>query len=142
MLENTAINTPRTPLLEALFVWKMHAKRNFGKRRNLLVEGIPRECNILTAQRQLINSASYARIFEIKMMVDTNNGPQKVQAMIDSGATRNIMSEDLARRKGFPRNKKKDPYDLAVVDVHCQAEMEMSIKITSTKRSFSSISFG
>ena len=26
------------------------------------------------------------------------------------------MSEDLAKRKGFPRTKKKDPYDLFIVD--------------------------
>ena len=26
------------------------------------------------------------------------------------------MLEDLAKRKGFPRTKKKDPYDLFIVD--------------------------
>ena len=36
--------------------------------------------------------------------------------MIDSGATGNFVLEDLARRKGFPRTKKKDPYDLFIVD--------------------------
>ena len=36
--------------------------------------------------------------------------------MIDSGATGNFVSEDLVKRKGFPRTKKKDPYDLFVVD--------------------------
>ena len=50
------------------------------------------------------------------MIIDTNNGPQKVIAMIDSGATGNFVSEDLAKRKEFPRTRKKDPYDLFVVD--------------------------
>ena len=36
--------------------------------------------------------------------------------MIDSGATGNFILEDLAKRKGFPRTRKKDPYDLFVVD--------------------------
>ena len=36
--------------------------------------------------------------------------------MIDLGATGNFVSEDLAKRKEFPRTKKKDPYDLFVVD--------------------------
>ena len=36
--------------------------------------------------------------------------------MIDSGATGNFVLEDLAKRKGFPRTRKKDPYDLFVVD--------------------------
>ena len=70
----------------------------------------------MMAQEQQINSASYARIFEIKTIVETDNGPRKVKAMIDSGATGNFVSEELAKRKGFPRVKKKDPYDLVVVD--------------------------
>lgn len=32
--------------------------------------------------------------------------------MIESGAAGNKVSEDLAKRKGFPRARKKDPYDL------------------------------
>ena len=36
--------------------------------------------------------------------------------MINLGATGNFMLEDLAKRKGFPRTRKKDPYDLFVVD--------------------------
>ena len=36
--------------------------------------------------------------------------------MIDSGATGNFVLEDLAKRKEFPRTRKKDPYDLFVVD--------------------------
>ena len=32
------------------------------------------------------------------------------------GATGNFILEDLAKRKGFPWTKKKDPYDLFVVD--------------------------
>ena len=36
--------------------------------------------------------------------------------MIDLGATGNFVLEDLAKRKGFPRTRKKDPYDLFVVD--------------------------
>ena len=36
--------------------------------------------------------------------------------MINSGATGNFISKELAKRKGFPRVKKKDPYDLVIVD--------------------------
>ena len=36
--------------------------------------------------------------------------------MIDLGVTGNFMLEDLAKRKGFPRTRKKDLYDLFVVD--------------------------
>ena len=36
--------------------------------------------------------------------------------MIDSGATGNFVLEDLVKRKGFPQTKKKDPYDLFIVD--------------------------
>ena len=50
------------------------------------------------------------------MIIDTNNRPQKVRAIINSGAIGNFVLEDLARRKGFPRTKKKDPYDLFIVD--------------------------
>lgn len=50
------------------------------------------------------------------MIIDINNGPQKVKAMINSGVIGNFVSEDLARRKGFPRTKKKDLYDLFIVD--------------------------
>ena len=50
------------------------------------------------------------------MIIDTNNRPQKVIAIIDLGATGNFVLEDLAKRKGFPRTRKKDPYDLFVVD--------------------------
>ena len=32
------------------------------------------------------------------------------------GATGNFILEDLAKRKGFPRTKKKDLYDLFIVD--------------------------
>ena len=50
------------------------------------------------------------------MIVETNNGPQKVKVIIDSGVTGNFVLEDLAKRKGFPRTKKKNPYDLVIVD--------------------------
>ena len=50
------------------------------------------------------------------MIIDINNRLQKVRAIIDLGATGNFVLEDLAKRKGFPRTKKKDPYDLFVVD--------------------------
>ena len=98
-------------------MWLRDARKDFGKRRNLLVRGIPGECNSIAQKRkQQINSASYAPVFKIKMIINTNNGPQKVRAMIDSGATGNFVLEDLAKRKGFPQTKKKDPYDLFVVD--------------------------
>ena len=50
------------------------------------------------------------------MIIDTNNGPQKVIAIINLDATGNFVLEDLAKRKGFPRTKKKDLYDLFIVD--------------------------
>ena len=50
------------------------------------------------------------------MIININNRPQKVRAIINSGVTGNFVLEDLAKRKGFPRTKKKDPYDLFVVD--------------------------
>ena len=55
-------------------------------------------------------------ISTIKMIIDTNNRLQKVRVIIDLGATGNFVLEDLVRRKGFPRTKKKDLYDLFVVD--------------------------
>ena len=116
MLEETNPTT-RNPLLDTLSVWEGHVRKNFGKRRNLLVRGIPGECNLIAQKRkQQINSASYAPVFKIKMIINTNNRPQKVRAIIDLGATGNFVSKDLARKKGFPRTKKKDPYDLFVVD--------------------------
>ena len=36
--------------------------------------------------------------------------------MIDLGVTGNFVSKELVKRKGFPRVKKKDPYDLVIVD--------------------------
>ena len=36
--------------------------------------------------------------------------------MIDLGVTGNFILEEIAKRKGFPRVKKKDPYNLVVVD--------------------------
>ena len=68
-------HTIRSPLLDTLSLWTRQARKHlFGKRQNLLVKGIPREYNII-AQKQQINSASYARIFEIKTIVEIDNGP-------------------------------------------------------------------
>ena len=36
--------------------------------------------------------------------------------MIDLGVTENFISKDITKKKGFPRAKKKDPYDLVIVD--------------------------
>ena len=36
--------------------------------------------------------------------------------MIDLGVTGNFILEDIAKRKGFPRVKKKEPYDLVIID--------------------------
>ena len=38
--------------------------------------------------------------------------------MIDLGATGNFILEDLVKRKGFPYTRKKDLYDLFVVDIN------------------------
>ena len=109
--------TLRNPLLDTLSVWLRNARKDFGKRQNLLVRGIPGECNSIAQKRkQQINSASYAPVFKIKIIINTNNGLQKVRVIIDLGATGNFVLEDLAKRKGFPRTKKKDPYDLFIVD--------------------------
>ena len=36
--------------------------------------------------------------------------------MIDLGVTGIFLLEKIAKRKGFPRAKKKDPYDIVIVD--------------------------
>ena len=84
--------------------------RRTGKRQNLLVKGIPKEINMI-AQKQL-NSVSYARIFQTPINVSGH----RLQAMVDSGATGNFMSQSLLDRKGLPIRKKDDAYDLMVID--------------------------
>ena len=48
--------------------------------------------------------------------------------MIDLGVTGNFILEEIAKRKGFPRAKKKDPYDLVVVDENLLPNRDRKVK--------------
>ena len=48
--------------------------------------------------------------------------------MIDLGVTGNFILEEIAKRKGFPRARKKDPYDLVVVDRSLLLNKDRKIK--------------
>ena len=50
------------------------------------------------------------------MIGNTNNTRWKVKIIINLGVTKNFILEKLAKRKGFLRVKKKDFYNLAIVD--------------------------
>lgn len=77
------------------------------------VEGIPRELNLL-AQKQQINSVSYARCFSTTAIIEGRS----TTVMIDSGATGNFISDVFAEWEGFPVRKKgkNSTYDLVVID--------------------------
>ena len=48
--------------------------------------------------------------------------------MIDLGVTGNFILEEIAKRKGFLRTKKKDPYDLVVIDGNLLLSRDRKVK--------------
>ena len=70
-----------------------------------------RECNA-TAQKQQINSANYTSTFNTSIRIDE----QQLIAMMNTDATENFMSQSLTRDKEFTTRRKKDFYDLIVID--------------------------
>ena len=76
-----------------------------------MIKNISKKCNA-TAQKQQLNSASYACTF--KMPININR--HKITVMIDLSATEIFMFKKLTDSKGFATQKKDDPYNLIVVD--------------------------
>ena len=48
--------------------------------------------------------------------------------MIDLDVTGNFILEEIAKKKGFLRVKKKDPYDLVIVDGNLLPNRDRKIK--------------
>ena len=66
----------------------------------------------MIARKKQLNSVSITRTFQTSINV---NG-HRLTAMIDSGATENFMSQKLISKTGFATQRKKDAYDLTVID--------------------------
>ena len=49
-------------------------------------------------------------------MSNTNNILKKIKVINILGVTRSFILKDLIKRKGFPLVKKKDPYNLVIID--------------------------
>ena len=61
---------------------------------------------------QSLDATACSPHFRIKMRVNRH----LTNAMIDSGATGNFMSESFARKHKIPTQEKRNPYQLMVVD--------------------------
>ena len=52
----------------------------------------------------------------IRIIINTNNRLLKVKVIIDLSVTGNFILKDLAKRKRFSRNKKKDLYNIIIIN--------------------------
>ena len=82
------------------------------KKENTLMKNSLQKCNNMTRILQQLNSTSYARIFCTLIRFEFH----RLTTMINFDATRNFVSSSLVNRKNLFTQKKKDVYNLMIIN--------------------------